>query len=77
MALTTKTAQIKDVKLLVMTGEAAQMAGCDRRTFKEWAKKLNVKPFDILKGNKEVYKREDAERIAKAYKAFQKDKEAS
>lgn len=55
---------------IVMSGEAALMAGCDRRTFKGWAKRLNVKPVGTLKGNKEVYKRADAERVARSYKAF-------
>ena len=46
------------------------MAGCDRRTFKAWARKLKVEPAGTVKGNKEVYKRVDAERVAKAYKSF-------
>ncbi len=77
MRQASKTLVFKELKLLdlVMTGEAARIAGCDRRTFQAWAKKLKVKPMAVLKGNKEVYKLEDAEKIAKAYQAFQKEKE--
>ena len=76
MKLATKSATFGDIKLIdaVMTGEGSQMAGCDRRTFIAWAKKLGIEPVMVLespKGNKLIYKRLDAEKIARAYKAFQ------
>ena len=69
----------KGLKLidLVMTGEMAAQAGCDRRTFKMWAKRLKVEPIGIVQGEKEVYKRADAERVVKAYIAFKQSKKRS
>lgn len=52
----------------VMTGEGARMAGCDGRTFKQWAKKLNITPIG-KPGGKEIYRKADAEKVAAAYKA--------
>lgn len=72
----TRTLSFRELNLLdlVQTGEAALIAGCDRRTFIAWAKKERAEPVAKLKGNKLVYKREDVERVARAYKAFQKQK---
>jgi hypothetical protein len=53
---------------LMMTGEAASQAGCDRRTFKIWAEKLRIKPFGITAGGKHIYERKAAEKVIKTYK---------
>ena len=76
MALATLPASLKELKLLdlIATGDGSRMAGCDRRTFIDWAEKLKIQPVGTIMGNKLVYKREDAERIAKAYKEHQKAK---
>lgn len=74
---TPKTITVKELNLLdlVMTGEASQLAGCDRRTFIQWAERLNVHPAASLKGGKLVYKREDVNKVVKAYKLSQSKKE--
>lgn len=53
---------------LVRTGEAALMAGCDRRTFIAHANRMGIEPVAKLKGGQLVYKHEDAVRVAKEYK---------
>lgn len=53
---------------LIMTGEAAILAGCDRRTFKAHAKKMNIKP-SAMAGDKELYKSEDVEKVVRSIKA--------
>lgn len=67
-----KCIRIQDLKMLdlVMTGEAARLMGCDHRTFIKWAEKLSIEPVATLTGGKRVYKREDVEKIVKAYKLF-------
>lgn len=72
-----KKISTKDLILLdlVQTGEGAQMMGVlDRRTFISWAKRLGIEPAASLGGGDVAYHRRDAERIAAAYKAFQKTK---
>lgn len=75
-ATQTKQISIAEMSLLdlVRTGEAALMAGCDRRTFIAHAKKLGIEPVAELKGGQLVYRREDAERVAKDYRRILKSK---
>lgn len=77
MRQATLTKQISKRELslldLVTTGDGALMAGCDRRTFIAHAKNMGIEPVAELKGGKLVYKRDDAERIAKSYRQKQKD----
>lgn len=56
---------------VVMTGEASQILGCDRRTFILWATKLKIAPAAIVNG-KHLYLRKDVEKVEKAFKEKKK-----
>lgn len=69
---------LKEISLgqnIIFTGEASIRAGVDRRTFKEWAKKLNIEPIGYGAGNRAVYFLKDAERVIKAILEGKKKKE--
>lgn len=58
---------------IVTTGYGAQKAGCDRRKFKRWAKKLGIYPLGKLQEgaepsimDPEIFVREEADEVVAA-----------
>lgn len=76
MPLATLNGRGPNLEDVLSSGDGALLAGMkDRRTFKAWAKKLKIDPYvRNVSDGRESYLKKDADRVAKAYKAFLESK---